>query len=373
MKNINKFIALFAAAVSIAACNKADNSWYVTSDNYVLTVKSADVSFGPAASEGEIVVEAEGAVKAVSSQDWCVVNVQGNVVKVSAEACESLEGRNAEVTVTSGERKVVVPVHQEGFILIIDAEPSFLVNAEPAAPLTIPVKANCAIEVSSTVEWLSVEAVEGGYEITAAVNEAAEYRRGAVNIGPKQVWVGQWGSEGQPSIIGKYTIYFEDEEGEWYQPDVEIVAGTSANTFVIKNLLYYSEDAPAVDLPLWLNASTGDYYIQNLCLLSPAISLSGSTYYLRPMMSYFNASGTKQYQTSANTSATNAYRMSFAWGVDDKANLAFKYVRNSNLGTTFTTNGFEVWAYSRNNSTAASYRVGYLYQFLNPYFVPQED
>ncbi len=372
MKSINKLIALFAAAISIAACNKADNSWYVTSDNYVLAVKSAEVSFGPAESEGKIVVDAKEAVKAVSNQDWCVVNVDKDTVFVSVAAYDSLEGRNAEVTVSSGERKAVVPVHQEGLLLIINADPSYLINADSSAPISIPVQANCSLTVSSDVDWLSIAEADNGYTITPAANEGEDYRRGSVNIGPKKVWVGQWGSAGKPSIVGTYTIHFEDEEGEWYQPDVEIVAGTAANTYVIKNLLYWSETEPAVDLPLWYNASNGDYYIQNLCLLSPSISLEGTTYYLRPMMSYYNASGTKQYQTSANTSATNGYRMSFAWSIDDEANLAFKYVRNSNLSSTYTTDGFEIYAYTRNNSASASYRAGVLYQFWNPYFVPQE-
>lgn len=372
MKNITKYIALFAAAMSIAACNKADNSWYVTSDNYVLTVKSADVSFGPAESEGKIVVDTKDVVKAVSNQEWCVVNVDADTVFVKALALESLEGRNAEVTVSAGERKVVVPVHQEGLVLIIDANPSYLVNADATTPVTIPVKANCPLTANSNVEWLTVETVEDGYTITPAANESEDYRRGSVNIGPKQIWIGQWGTAGKPSIVGTYTIHFEDEEGEWYQPDVKIEAGSTADTYVIKDLLFWSETEPAVDLPLWYNASTGDYYIQNLCLLSPAISLGGSTYYLRPMMSYYNASGTKQYQTSANTSATNAYRMSFAWAADDEANLTFKYVRNSNLGSTYTTDGFEIYAYTRNNSASASYRAGVLYQFWNAYFVPQE-
>lgn len=172
-------MALAAAVISFTACSDNSNDWYEPSDTRVLDVKSADVTFGPDASQGSIVVDAtEETISATSNMDWCSVSVSGNKVVVDVTVNEALESRNALVTIKSATRSVEVPVHQGGFVTIINA--SDIVSNDKAFSKSFTFKTNAKVEFSTTADWLSIVRDGDAIIVSATANTTGNVRTGYV-------------------------------------------------------------------------------------------------------------------------------------------------------------------------------------------------
>lgn len=175
MKKIFSLISLLAAVIVFTACSSDNN--YTTSDNYILEVVQAETTFGPDASTGQIVVNSDQSVVAVSSEDWCTVSVQGNIINVSVPDYDEIASRNALVTIVSGSRTIDVPVHQEGVVLAINmgGESSLTVGDE-AVVKKLPYKSNADIKFSTDADWLSVNLNNGNMEVNISANETGHMR-----------------------------------------------------------------------------------------------------------------------------------------------------------------------------------------------------
>lgn len=171
-------MALAAAVISFTACSDNSNDWYEPSDTRVLDVKSADVTFGPEASQGSIVVDATETVSATSNMEWCSVSVNGNKVVVDVTVNEALESRNALVTIKSATRSVEVPVHQGGFITIINT--SDIVSNDKAFSKSFTFKTNAKVEFSTTADWLTVAREKDEIVVSATANTTGHVRTGYV-------------------------------------------------------------------------------------------------------------------------------------------------------------------------------------------------
>lgn len=116
MKKILSLMAFAVTMMIFTACGD-DNDWYQPSSERVLEVTSANVTFSPKAQVGTIVIKSAEALAVESNEAWCVATVDGNTVKVDVTWNTAIESRNAVVKVTSGDRMVQVPVHQDGLYL----------------------------------------------------------------------------------------------------------------------------------------------------------------------------------------------------------------------------------------------------------------
>lgn len=361
MKKILSSMMLLAAVMIFTACSSDID--YTPSENYVLQVVSANVSFGPNAASGQIEVTADQPVTAESSESWCTTSVNGNIVTVSVTDFADITSRNAEVIITSGERKVSVPVHQDGLSVALEANDNYIIaNAGNAdSPILIKNKSNCNVRYSTTESWIHVTESADGFEIVVDANNTTDYRRGLFTAEAgtitKTVYIGQWGTE-DPSVEGKFlATWIEDEEE--YAAQVQIVANPDAeNSYLIKGLIDEG------DFPLLYNARNGDYYI-------PAGAFVGTwtyqrtTYYLRSIIDYMDATGEYFDPETISDASNSPHRMSFAWKTDNEANLFFTYVKNSNLGAGYLTTSFFVQAYLAPDSASEDVLAGWLYEFTN--------
>ncbi len=207
MKKILSIIFLLAAVFSFTACSSDDD--YVPSQNYVLEVIQADVTFGPEASTGQIVVNSDQAVAAVSNEEWCSVSVQGNVVNVNVASYDKIASRNALVTIVSGTKTVDVPVHQNGAVFATKA-PSEITSDYSAQQFEYQVKSNMTVDLSTSDDWIAAKIIDGNLVITLSENTTGAKRTGYVyyNYGVTSGEIQITQIDFNVDVLGEYELWY---------------------------------------------------------------------------------------------------------------------------------------------------------------------
>jgi hypothetical protein len=113
------YIALSFVAATFVACN--DDAGVGEVDLGYLKLVSADVSFTYAGGTGQIVVDTTAPVTAVIAGDgaWAKASVVGKTVLVTAPVYSGVQSRNSSVTISAGDRSVVVPISQSSFAVVL--------------------------------------------------------------------------------------------------------------------------------------------------------------------------------------------------------------------------------------------------------------
>ncbi len=179
MKKIFSFIALLAGVISFTSCSSDDATYQATPK---LEVTSADVLFEAAGGNGNVVVNASGAVTATTTANWLTLSVQGNNVVVSANPNITLEGRSGLIKIVSGDTEAEVTATQKGSVYGI---PSLEYKmGDYQASLNIDVVHNLAVTVESQADWLAAVFNEetSQIELVAEDNDEADPRVGTVIV-----------------------------------------------------------------------------------------------------------------------------------------------------------------------------------------------
>ena len=244
MKKIFYFALIACLTGFVSACSDdgMDNP-YRTDD--ALKVISNDVQIPSSGGTGSIVVDGNGSVTAEASIDWCTVSVSGNTVTFTAPANNSIESRNAFVTIKSGNKSTQVSVYQEGMVFVLDNH-SFSLGDEASKVSTGVQLTNgdSDVTVYSPTSWLT-----GQYnpstkqvEVNIQPNNSGLPRSGQVEVicnGYKEViTVSQF--DFAKDVLGEYYfVYSKNVNGtQW----ADIPAELTSNSLK----LYLTEESPLV-------------------------------------------------------------------------------------------------------------------------------
>lgn len=162
------YIAMSLLLVTFVACN--DDPAIGEVDLGFLELVSSDVKFDYVGGTGDIVVKSRaGTLTAKAADEWVSVATNGNIVTVTVPETTVLQTRNSSVTVSDGNRSVVVPVSQTSFSISLSS--STLNFAKEAGSGAIAFDLGVAITASSSEPWAKATIDNENDAITVAVEE----------------------------------------------------------------------------------------------------------------------------------------------------------------------------------------------------------
>lgn len=171
------------ACVAVYSCDKTVIDGELPSNvggkNSIDVLKSS-IIFSPDASEGYVLVKAEGKITARSNRDWCSVECFGDSVAVRTAANHNdLSNRYAQVIIYHKKDSVALNVHQEG-PLTASFDDSAVVLGYAGGEGEIVYRSNMIADVTSNVSWATAEAEKGRIVVYIKRNNAEEYRAGVL-------------------------------------------------------------------------------------------------------------------------------------------------------------------------------------------------
>ena len=176
---MKKIVCFLMAALALSACNKEEVARPAESSE--ITIVQSDILFDAAGGTGTIkLADLEGSVTAVSASDWCQVSVSGDVVTVTADRNQALDGRASRITLKSGGKSSYLIAQQSGMeFSFINA--SYLVEMEGGA-VTVSGASSFPVETSVDVGWIKVTEFDGGYKLNIAANDSGDSRNGTFTV-----------------------------------------------------------------------------------------------------------------------------------------------------------------------------------------------
>ena len=218
MKKILYFalIACLTGIVSACSDDGMDNPY--RKDDALKVIRN-DVQIPSVGGSGTIVVDANGAVTAESSIDWCSVSVSGNTVTFTAPANNSIESRNAFVTIKSGDKSTQVSVYQEGMVFVVGDHTFTLDDAGSAISTEVQLSnGDLAITTNSPTPWITGQynALTKKVELNVEPNNTGIPRSGQFEVfcnGYKEVInVSQF--DFTQDVLGEYYfMYYKTSSG----------------------------------------------------------------------------------------------------------------------------------------------------------------
>ncbi len=174
---------LMACTAAICSCDKTVIDGELPSNvggkNSIEVLKSS-IIFSPDASEGYVLVKAEGSISARSNRNWCSVECFGDSVAVKTSANHAdLSNRYAQVIIYHKKDSVALNVHQEG-PLTASFDDSAVVLGYAGGEGEIVYRSNMIAEVTSNVPWATAEAEKDRIAVHIKRNNAEEYRAGVL-------------------------------------------------------------------------------------------------------------------------------------------------------------------------------------------------
>jgi hypothetical protein len=162
------YIALSLVAAAFVACDNTSEIGEV--DLGYLKIVSSDVNFNYAGGSGEIVVDTTAPVTAVVAGDgaWATASVNGNIVTVTVPAYSGMAARNSSVTVSAGNRNVIVPISQSSLAVVLASNSTIVAKegGEVTVGYTIITPAG---ETPATFENVNVTVVSDQPWVTGAI------------------------------------------------------------------------------------------------------------------------------------------------------------------------------------------------------------
>jgi hypothetical protein len=296
-------------------------------------------------------------ISATSSADWLTVSVEGNTINLQAAGNSSNQSRNALVNISAANGdKTFVNISQQGMVIRIVADNSYVFEGEDNADALIVNNSNVDFETVVSADWIKFEKNAQGYTLNVADNEGDELRSGSVTLKYgtfiRKIDVLQWGKE--YPFLQMNTATFKDKTGTERSKAITIEKDTDKeNQYLIKGLV------PEGDVLLMYNKTEKNWYVSSGYYVGPMVKTDDTQVYLRCMMSAANAdTGARYIPTTITTTATSAYRMQFSWNLNDDNQTELIYTRNSTLSSIYTTNGIIVVRYKKQSGAAVTNRDG---------------
>ncbi|MGN0213511.1 MAG: BACON domain-containing protein [Muribaculaceae bacterium] len=207
---MKKLISIFSIAVMLIAfssCENEEGHGYEIADN--IQIVSNNVAFDAKAQSGTIEVIAPGAITVKCDAQWVTTSVVGGTINVSVTQNNSLEGRNAVLTIMSGDEKKTITVAQRGYVFEIDfGGATDLKVGDEAFTKAYPCKSTLDLVINTSASWLTATYADGKLTISAEENTTGNPRKGYIiySFGP--------GTEEQ--TISVMQCELSDMYGEYY-------------------------------------------------------------------------------------------------------------------------------------------------------------
>ena len=185
---MKKLLSIFSIAVMLIAfssCENEEGHGYEIADN--IQIVSNNISFDAKAQSGTVEVIAPGAVTVKCDAPWVTTSVDGGIINVAVTQNNSLEGRNAVLTIMSGSEKKTITVAQRGYVFDIDFGGSTdLKLGDAAFTKAYPCKSTLDLVITTAASWLTAVYADGKLTISAEENTTGNPRKGYIiySFGP---------------------------------------------------------------------------------------------------------------------------------------------------------------------------------------------
>ena len=185
---MKKLLSIFSIAVMLIAfssCENEEGHGYEIADN--IQIVSNNISFDANAQSGTVEVIAPGAVTVKCDAPWVTTSVDGSIISVAVTQNNSLEGRNAVLTIMSGSEKKTITVAQRGYVFDIDfGGATDLKLGDAAFTKAYPCKSTLDLVITTSASWLTAVYADGKLTISAEENTTGNPRKGYIiySFGP---------------------------------------------------------------------------------------------------------------------------------------------------------------------------------------------
>lgn len=216
MKRVLYVLSVIVLGSIYTSCGD-DNGYEIPASK--LNIVRSDVLFEAPGGEGSIEVDAPQALSAVKAdKDWCTATVSGMTVKVRVSPNESIEGRNANIVITSGNDSRNVVVTQNGQVFYVDA-PGLVKISLDGAELSYPVHNDFPVEISASESWITAEIRNGVLEVSASSSEVK--RSGEITVKGNYAE----GEKIRTIVISQEIFTYKHFLGEWTLAYINTIAG----------------------------------------------------------------------------------------------------------------------------------------------------
>lgn len=368
---MKKFIYILLATISLAgfyACSEDDLAGSHKQNNEIVVI-SQNVTFEAQASQGTITFSAPGAVSVTSSADWCHATVNGSTINVSVDENTDYNGRTAAITIAYGNETKVVPVQQNGIVILFDFADKRIECSNADNQFTFTGKSTDEITVTSNAEWLS--GTYDGETLTVKVekNTTTQKRTGYITLSaPKHdnactITVVQEAAEKDASLTfeGTYTLeYKTSRTAADYTTPLTVTFTKSATDANVYNVTGVVENTV---IPMVLNEDDKCFTIAN----TQVIGTSGANC-IAVLVAYTN--GSSNY---VSYSQTASYAIYFDYTLDETTKKYTLTLRNSAplFNAERTSTGFSVYEFSSSTTFSSDTRLTSKGGFYFPTFTQQ--
>ena len=170
---------------AFSSCENEEGHGYEIADN--IQIVSNNISFDANAQSGTVEVIAPGAVTVKCDAPWVTTSVDGSIINVTVTRNLSLEGRNAVLTIMSGNEKKNITVAQRGYVFDLDfGGATDLKLGDEAFSKAFPCKSTLELKISTSASWLTAVYSDGKLTISAEENNTGNPRKGYIiySFGP---------------------------------------------------------------------------------------------------------------------------------------------------------------------------------------------
>ena len=250
------------SALALVSCNKEQVS---VDQEARLTIVSSDIIFDAAGGTGSIVFEANGPVSAECKSEWCQVSLNGNTVEVTAPEYGALEGRSATITLTCIAESVRLSAQQCGAVFSF-IDKSFEVEMT-GETFEVKGKSSKPVSASSADDWITVEAIDGGFNVTVAENTSGDKRTGHFSVS-----AGELGAT--YTVVQKFDKDFSGSYSMFFYTATQSTSTASSTVEVTltrdeddENIYYIEGFLDCDKIPLYYDFSSERLYIKNATYL----------------------------------------------------------------------------------------------------------
>ena len=263
---------------AFSSCENEEGHGYEIADN--IQIVSNNISFDANAQSGTVEVIAPGAVTVKCDAPWVTTSVDGSLINVTVTRNLSLEGRNAVLTIMSGNEKKNITVAQRGYVFDLDfGGATELKLGDAAFSKAYPCKSTLDLEISTSASWLTAVYSDGKLTISAEENNTGNPRKGYIiySFGP--------GTEEQTVTVmqceksdmyGDYYFAFNDGSTGALQYFPSTITGVNSDGEAGLFLQFNISSTAVMTLPLGWDDTNKVINITN----AQFMGMYGSTYYM---------------------------------------------------------------------------------------------
>ena len=263
---------------AFSSCENEEGHGYEIAGN--IQIVSNNISFDANAQSGTVEVIAPGAVTVKCDAPWVTTSVDGSIINVTVTRNLSLEGRNAVLTIMSGNEKKNITVAQRGYVFDLDfGGATELKLGDAAFSKAYPCKSTLELEISTSASWLTAVYSDGKLTISAEENNTGNPRKGYIiySFGP--------GTEEQTVTVmqceksdmyGDYYFAFNDGSTGALQYFPSTITGVNSDGEAGLFLQFNISSTAVMTLPLGWDDTNKVINITN----AQFMGMYGSTYYM---------------------------------------------------------------------------------------------